>query len=248
MPKADVAARRQGLSGRATGSVIGAVFGLVYVEVNAFTIGEPGSLVVRIAAWVAFGTCLVAVGRGRGRGAASPGEALRLGARYWLVVAGEAVLLFGGWYGLNGPIGRPDAALPWVTLVVGVHFFALAVVFHARVHHLLGVCLTLCGAAGMALALGGASSSSVVVTAGICPGFVLLAFSLWGSLGAMSVTHTRAWNGSERTSGRQPTTASGLWKPAREPDEHQSGAGLSRPHLSTPGSGRVERETTDGRR
>ncbi len=88
-------------------------------------------------------------------------------------------MLLAGWYLLNGPLGRPDAALPWVTLVVGVHFFALALVFRARAQHFLGASLTVCGVVGLALAVGGAPASSVALTAGICPGFVLLAFSLW---------------------------------------------------------------------
>lgn len=134
---------RRGLSGRQMGSVIGAVFGLVYVEANASGLGQPGSLVVRIVGASAFVACLLLLGRGLRRDPtrpAEPGRAepRRFGLGYWRVVAGEAVVLFVGWYALSGPLGRPEAALPWVTLVVGVHFFALAFVFRARVQHALG--------------------------------------------------------------------------------------------------------------
>ena len=186
------AALRRGLSGRQTGSVIGAVFGVVYVEANASDVGQPGSLAVRVAGVSAFVACLVLLRRGLRRHSAPSAESPRFGPRYWLVVVAEAAVLLAGWYALNGPLGRPDAALPWVTLVVGAHFFALAVVFRARVQHLLGASLTLCGAIGLALALGGVPMSTVALAAGICPGFVLLAFSLWGLTGSWRAAATRA--------------------------------------------------------
>lgn len=200
------------------GSVVGAGFGLVYVESNASAIAQPWSIMVRIAGGVSFALCLVALYGGLRRPRATPSAQSRLvEARYWLVVAGEAAALFTGWYVLNGPLGRPDAALPWVTLVVGVHFFALAVVFGARVQHLLGLLLTGCGAVGMALAFSGAPSSSVAVAAGLSPGFVLLGFSLWGLIGS----------GRETATGTGPFTQSGSDNQVREGRRHTATTGAT---------------------
>lgn len=205
------AAQRRGLSGRETGSAIGAVFGLLYVESNANAIAHLWSLMVRIAGGASFALCLVALCWGLRHTRATPSAQARLvGAGYWFVVAGEAAALFTGWYALNGPLGRPDAALPWVTLVVGVHFLALAVVFGVRVQHLLGLLLTGCGAVGMALALSGAPSSSVAVAAGIGPGFVLLGFSVWGLVGP----------GRETATGSGPLTQRGSDNKVREGQRH----------------------------
>ncbi len=200
---------KRGLSGRQLASVIGAVFGLAYVEANASGLGQPGSLEVRIVGASAFVACLSLLRRGLRRDPtrpAEPGRAepRRFGPRYWLVVVGEAVALFVGWYALSGPLGRPEAALPWVTLVVGVHFFALALVFRARIQHALGAALTACGAAGMALALSDARASSVAMAAGVVPGFVLLAFSFWGLTGSgrTVATDTTQGTGDQPRDGR----------------------------------------------
>jgi hypothetical protein len=71
-------------------------------------------------------------------------------------------------------------------LVVGVHFVALALVWHLRLFHALGVALGLCGLLGLILAVAGAPASAIDVTAGVAPGGILLGFALWGS------TRTRA--------------------------------------------------------
>lgn len=42
--------------------------------------------------------------------------------------------------------------MAWTSVVVGVHFFALATVSGQRFLHVLGATITVCGAAGLALA------------------------------------------------------------------------------------------------
>jgi hypothetical protein len=49
---------------------------------------------------------------------------------------------------LNGPLDAPQAGVAWVSLVVGVHFFALAVAFAEPFFHRLGGAITVCGLAG----------------------------------------------------------------------------------------------------
>ena len=57
---------------------------------------------------------------GRPAGASRPG----FGRAYWAVVAIEIVLIFGGRAVIVGPLHTPADLAPWLSLVVGVHFFA----------------------------------------------------------------------------------------------------------------------------
>lgn len=171
-----------GPSGRAVGSAVGAVLGLVYVLVNARATGPPWSVVLALASIAGFAACLAAFAQGVHHPAARPRWSSHVGRWYWLVVAAEAALIFAGRYVLLGPLNLPRATLPWVTLVVGTHFFALAVVLRAPIQRLLGVAMTGCGIAGLGLAFARTSPSAVALIAGVCPGFLLLGFSLRGLL------------------------------------------------------------------
>ena len=53
---------------------------------------------------------------------------------------------------LNGRLHAPQAAVTWVSLVVGVHFLALAVLWKLAFFHWLGAAIALCGAVGLVLA------------------------------------------------------------------------------------------------
>jgi hypothetical protein len=127
-----IAARtRPRRSRRLTASLIGATLGLVYIVVNASALPSPGAPVLRGAGIVVF---VLFIERLR---AASNAEAPRdrspevgFGRSYWLVVAIEAFAALGGATILSQAFSAPQADLPWITMVVGAHFFALAVVFH----------------------------------------------------------------------------------------------------------------------
>ena len=82
------------------------------------------------------------------------------GRGYWFVVAAEFIALYLGVRVLGGPLDAPEAGVAWVSLVVGVHFLALAAVFGERYFHWLG---------GM-----------ISLIAGVLPGAVLLGFGWWG--------------------------------------------------------------------
>ncbi|HEU4674672.1 MAG TPA: hypothetical protein VFS29_01700 [Motilibacteraceae bacterium] len=172
------------MRGNLLGSSIAAVFGLVYVAVNTGPLPAPVAWPLRALALLAFLAVAVAVARRRGRddaSGASAGGVLGLGRAYWTVVLVEALALFGGVRVLSGPLGRPEAGVAWVSLVVGVHFFALAVVFGQPSFHLLGAAVTACGAVGMVLALSGAPVGLVDLVAGVLPGALLLAAAWWGA-------------------------------------------------------------------
>ena len=103
------------------------------------------------------------------------------GRGYWLVVAGEVLGTLVGLAVLNGPLDAPEAAVAWVSFVVGLHFFALAVVWRQPLFHRLGAALAACGAVGLVLAAAGSDASWIDAVGGVAPGAVLLGFAVWGS-------------------------------------------------------------------
>jgi hypothetical protein len=170
------------MPGQSVGSLVAAVFGLVYVVVNTGplpawaatplrALGVLASVAVVAGAYRAARTHPVATA-GRGRG---------FGTAYWLVVAAEAVALLAGVRVLSGPLDTPHAGVAWVSFVVGVHFFALAVVFRDSFFHWLGAAITACGSVGLGLAVAGTGEEPIAVVAGVVPGVLLLASGWWGT-------------------------------------------------------------------
>ncbi|QJY45827.1 hypothetical protein [Pseudonocardia broussonetiae] len=157
------------------GALVGGSFGLVYVLVNAGALGTPAGPAVQAAGVLAFVALLVAVLRRRGTGPAGPPRFTR---GYWLVVLAEAVAIVVGAQVLTA-LGLPP--LPWVTVVVGVHFLPLARMWSAPSLARVGVALALCGAAGLVAAVTGASPAVVALLAGVLPGALLLGGALLGA-------------------------------------------------------------------
>ena len=168
------------------GSIIGAVFGLVFVFVNSDTFPTPLTVGLRVVAVAALVAVLLAVWRVPPAPAPESGSRGGFGRGYWVVVAIEVVAIFGGLAIINGPLGAPQAAVAWISTVVGVHFVALALVWKLRFFIGLGVALTALGVLALILAAAGASDSSVDAIGAILPGFLLLGFGLWGSSRALS--------------------------------------------------------------
>jgi hypothetical protein len=168
--------------GQRLGSLIGGIFGLIYVEVNAGLLPEPWAAVLQITAGVAFAGLAVLLARDRGpRPAGRPAARSGFRGPYWLVIAGEAAAILAGAAVLNGPAGLPRAVVAWVSVVVGVHFLALAAIWRLPLFRHLGAAIALCGAAGMAAAAAGAASAVIAGAGGVLPGFLLLTVSYWGA-------------------------------------------------------------------
>ncbi|MEU9796239.1 hypothetical protein AB0E27_37700 [Streptomyces sparsogenes] len=66
------------------------------------------------------------------------------------------------------------ATVPWIALVVGLHFFGLAAVWRLAALAWLGAAMSACGAAGLALAACGSSAAAIAAVAGVAPGALLL--------------------------------------------------------------------------
>ncbi|MET8048991.1 hypothetical protein ABZU75_15465 [Streptosporangium sp. NPDC005286] len=160
---------------RMTGLLVGAIFGAVFVVVNA---QSPLNAVtvnfLRVAACLGAASVVAmwfATAR-RKQPAVGPRRNM-FGRGYLIVVAAEAILLFGG-LRLLAAWGRPEQTnVAWVAFVVGVHFIALAPVWKDWGIAVPGVVLTLLGAAGLVLA-STAAVAWVPFVSGVLSGVVLL--------------------------------------------------------------------------
>jgi hypothetical protein len=176
------------VQGQRIGSMIAAVFGLLFVLLNTGALPPAAAWTLRAVAAAAFVAVLIAVLRVGAPGRVSVGGASAagrspFGRAYWVVVAAEVVALFAGVRLLTGPLGHPDGGVAWVSFVVGVHFFALAAVFQAPFFNWLGVAVTACGVVGLILVFAGAAQAWIDVIGGVVPGALLLAFGWWGASG-----------------------------------------------------------------
>ncbi|GGQ07325.1 hypothetical protein GCM10010140_41940 [Streptosporangium pseudovulgare] len=156
--------------------MVGAVFGAVFVVVNA---GSPLDTVtatlLRVVACAAAASVMVMWFLTARRERSAPEEARRnmFSRGYLAVVAAEAILLFGGLRALAA-LGHPEQAnVAWVAFVVGVHFIALAPVWKDRSIAVPGAVLTLLGVAGLVLAAT-AAVAWVPLVSGVLSGVVLL--------------------------------------------------------------------------
>lgn len=163
------------------GSVVAATFGLVFVVVNGGPLPRRLSLGLGVGAAVALLGVLFAVRRRPDCGPTTERPSAGLSRGFWLVVAVEALAIVEGLALLRGPLHAAHAAVAWVSLVVGAHFFALAVLWKDVVFHWLGAGVSASGGLGLVLAAAGSGAAPVDLVAGVLPGAILLGFGLWGS-------------------------------------------------------------------
>jgi len=95
------------------------------------------------------------------------------GRAYWNVVGGECLALFGGLVVINAVFGQPKLAVPWIALVVGVHFVLLAQAWRIGLYRVLGIVQAGLGLAGFVLAAAGAALATVNLVAGVLSGVAL---------------------------------------------------------------------------
>ncbi|MEU4697003.1 hypothetical protein [Nonomuraea dietziae] len=161
---------------RMTGLLVGAVFGAVFVVVNAQSpLNTVTVNLLRVAA------CLAAAGvlamwlvTARKERPAAGSRRNMFSRGYLIVVAAEAILLFGGIQVLAAWERPEQTNVAWVAFVVGVHFIALAPIWKDWSIAVPGVVLTLLGGVGLVLA-STAAVSWVPIVSGVLSGAVLLA-------------------------------------------------------------------------
>src|SRR3954447_26284064 len=97
------------MPGQYVGSLVAAVFGLIYVQVNTDSLPAAVEWPLRLLALVAALAVVAAVYRRRGQSGSEPGAGAVFGRAYWLVVLVEVVALLAGLRVLAGPLDRPEA-------------------------------------------------------------------------------------------------------------------------------------------
>lgn len=161
-----------------TGSLIGAIGGVLFVVLNAGALGAPTSLVLRVIGVAAFAFVLwwSVLRPGAPRPGPRPSRtALRT---YLLCVAGEVVAIPAGAQLLVRVVHRPELVLPWVVLVLGVHFLPFARTFRVPLFAALAWALVALGLLGGVLAVVTGPVAAAVTA--VLAGFVLLAFAAAG--------------------------------------------------------------------
>lgn len=160
--------------GRRLGSVISAVFGVIYIEVNAGSLPATMMLMLRVLGAAVFLLVLIRLWLD-GPQQATPldGRGVGFGTRYWLIVALEAAGIVVGAAALRA-VGLGSATVAWVSVVVGLHFLALAAVWRLSLFRRLGTAIALCGAVAIVAAAAGATTAWVAGIGGVLPGGLLL--------------------------------------------------------------------------
>ena len=170
------------MPGQRLGSLIAGVFGLIYVEVNAGALTAPAAVALRIGGTVAFvGLVTLLMLVRRPRLSTNAPARVGFGRGYWLIVGAEVVAIVVGSRLLTGPLDLPHAVVAWISVVVGVHFFALAAVWRMSLFRWLGAAITLSGIAGLAAASDGATKAVIATVGGVVPGAFLLVAGYWGA-------------------------------------------------------------------
>ncbi|AXB47986.1 hypothetical protein [Amycolatopsis albispora] len=166
------------------GALIGAVFGTVFVMVNANEPLNPTfALIVRALAGLALASFLIMAVVALRRGLAappSPGDrgATWFGVKYWIVVVGELVLFAAGSAVLRLLDAPSQTGVAWVALVVGIHFIPFASIWRQRSILVPAWLLTAYGAIGLIMALTSAVAWIPIVS-GVLSGLTLLTGSLY---------------------------------------------------------------------
>jgi len=169
------------------GHVIGASFGLVFVLVNSAPLVSAVRVVVCTLAVVTFFVVVAGfVTTLRTTGREDNRTVVGFTGRYWIIVGVEAVLLFGGLAIVR--LIEPAAALGWIALVVGVHFFPLSRLWATGRSQLtaIAIAMTLLGVAGLSLALATHSADAVGLLSGVGSGVVLLLAGLVAAVRTMT--------------------------------------------------------------
>jgi hypothetical protein len=172
--------------GRFTGLFIAAGFGVLFVLLNTGEpLAAPVSVALRVIAVLAFlalvGTAVLVSRPGPG---SAPGtepaggvQMNQFGRGYWIVVAAEVVLLFGGFQVFRLLDAPAQARVAWVAVVVGLHFIAFLWVWKQPSILVPGVLLSGYGVAGLIMAWTSAAPW-VPFVSGVLSGITLLACCL----------------------------------------------------------------------
>jgi hypothetical protein len=163
--------------GARVGALIGAVGGLAFVLFNSWPLGDPWTNVAIGIGVLWFLWDVRAIMRVPENPDAVRPDARQMQA-FWIVVALEVVLIIGGTQLAIRVLDMPSACLPWVAIVLGVHWLVFRMVFRENVFLWLGFFTLTCGVVGLMVALTGVAGSdslaATAITSGLLVGIVLL--------------------------------------------------------------------------
>lgn len=199
--------------------LIGGGFGLVYVVVNAGPLPSPAAPVLRALAIAAFTALAIATRQAAAEPSGNAPQAMSFSRGFWLVAAAEAAAIVAGWTVITFALQASYAAVGWISVVVGLHFFGLALVWRQPFYTWLGAAITICGVAGLALAATGSPAMVIAAVAGVVPGAMLLAAGFWRI--------SRYTGGGHQTANPGPDT-SAAGRAQTQPQGPQVGAGNAR--------------------
>lgn len=157
---------------------VGAFFGLVYVVVNAGPLESTLGRLVQVTAMVAFVVVLWLLREAGPVTVAGRSEPPR---SFAAIVLAEVIAMAAGIIVINGMFDRPSAVLPWVSLVVGLHFVALGSAWSESSLTAVGAAVAVLGLIGLVLAVRQESFVVISAVSGIGPGVLLLGGSLWAA-------------------------------------------------------------------
>ena len=162
------------MNGAKVGALIGLVGGVVFVVVNGFVLPSPWSgVVIGIGVVVALLATRTVLRTRPGPVAYRP-DARQMQA-FWITIGLEVVALVGGGLVINQVLHLPQASLPWISLVLGVHWLVFRTVFQEDVFLWLGWFTLTLGVVGMVAALGQVGPpESPVVVCGLLTGLVMI--------------------------------------------------------------------------
>jgi hypothetical protein len=163
-------------AGLLIGSMIALSFGTSFVMANSGGLSSPWPLIIRVVgALIAVALAIQVIRVVRSTTVVRQGAAGFTDRRYWWAVIGEVIALFGGLYVINQVLEKPDVAIAWVAVVVGVHFFPLGWAWRMPLYYRLGTVMTALGVAGFVAYAFGASAATVALISGVGSGFALYA-------------------------------------------------------------------------
>ena len=193
--------------------LIGGVFGLAYVLVNAGVLSSPAAPVLRALAIAVFAGLVIASRQATAGPDGSVPRAMPFNRGYWLLAAAEAAAIVAGWAVITLALHAAYAVVGWISVVVGMHSAGLAQVWRQPFYIWLGVAITICGLAGLAVAAAGFPAAVIAALPASSP-----ACCYWppGSGGSVAIPAAPArspiWSGHASSGKTRPTPAA--WTPA----------------------------------
>ena len=223
--------RRKQPPGIVVGSMVAITFGTVFVLINSADLPAPWSFVIRaaglvIAALLLGGLVLVVRQVPSGTSAPAP---VHMNRRYWLILAVEAVALFGGLAVINNVLHRTAVSVAWVALVVGVHFFGLAWIWRMGLYHWLGAAMSVLGLAGVLVYALGGTAPTVGLVAGVGSGL-----ALYAAVGVALRHALGGWTPLGSTGGLPVDLVPRRSTSRRDPSTGRSPAVVDQPNLADP--------------